>query len=53
MAASENCQCGAENKIVDHVFFQCQIHRPHHGLHGQTVLDDETIDWLLNTSREI
>jgi len=23
-----------------------------HGLHGLTVLDDETIDWLLNTCPE-
>jgi len=24
-----------------------------HGLHGLTVLDDETIEWLLNTCPEI
>ena len=33
--------------------FQCPIHRPPHGLHGLTVLDDETIEWLLNTCPEI
>ena len=27
----------------------CPIHRTPHGLHGLTVLDDETIEWLLNT----
>jgi len=28
---------------------QCQIHQPPNGLHGVTVLDDETIEWLINT----
>ena len=31
----------------------CPIHRPPHGLHGLTVLDDETTEWLLNTCPEI
>ena len=47
------CECDAEEQTVDHVVFQCPIHRPPHGLHGLTVLDDETIDWLLNTCPEI
>jgi len=34
MAASAACECGAEDQTVDHVVFQCPIHRPHHGLHG-------------------
>jgi len=39
--------------FVDHVVLQCPIQRPPHGLHGLTVLDDETIEWLLNTCPEI
>jgi len=52
MASSAACECGAE-QTVDHVVLQCPIHRPPHGLHGLTVLDDETIEWLLNTCPEI
>ena len=31
------------------VVLECPIHRPPHGLHGLTVLVDDTIDWQLNT----
>jgi len=48
MASSTACECGAE-QTVDHVVLHCPIHRPLHGLHGLTVLDDETTEWLLNT----
>jgi len=51
MASSAACECGAEH-TVDHVL-QCPIHRPPHGLHGLTVLDNETVEWLLNTCPEI
>jgi len=53
MASSTACECGAEEQTVDHVVLQCPIHRPPHGLHGLTVLDDETSEWLLNTCPEI
>jgi len=53
MASSAACDCGAEEQTVDHVVLQCPIHRPPHGLHGLTVLDDETTEWLLNTCPEI
>ena len=52
MASSAACECGTEEQTVDHVVFQCPIHRPPHGLHGLTVLDDETTEWLLNTCPE-
>ena len=52
MASSAACECGAE-QTVDHVVLHCPIHRPPHGLHGLTVLDDETIEWLLNTCPDI
>jgi len=54
MASSAACEseCGAE-QTVDHVVLQCPIHRPPHGLHSLTVLDDETTEWLLNTYPEI
>ena len=48
MASSEACECGAE-QTVDHVVLHCPIQRPPYGLHGLTVLDDETTEWLLNT----
>jgi len=44
MASSAACECGAEEQIVDHVVLQYPTHRPPHGLHGLTVLDDETIE---------
>ena len=53
MASSAACECGAEEQTVDHVVFQRPIHRPPHGLHGLTVPDDETTEWLLNTCPEI
>jgi len=34
MVASAACECGAEDQTVDHVVFQCPIHRFPHGLHG-------------------
>jgi len=42
-------ECGAEEQIVYHVVLYCPIHRPLYGAHGLTALDDETIEWLLNT----
>jgi len=53
MASSAACECGAEEQTVDHVVLRCPIHRPPPELHGLTVLDDETIEWLLNTCPEI
>jgi len=53
MTSSAACECGAEEQTVDHVVLHCPIHRPPHGLHGLTVPDDETIEWLLNTCPEI
>jgi len=53
MASSAACECGAEEQTVDHVVLQCPIHRPPSGLHGLTVLDDETNESLLNTCHEI
>jgi len=49
MASSAACECGAEEQTVDHVVVQSPIHQPPRGLHGRTVLDDETIEWLLNS----
>ena len=43
MASSSACECGAKEQTVDHIVLQCPIHRPLHGLHGLTVLEDETI----------
>jgi len=36
MATSAAHECGAD-QTVDHVVFQCPIHRPPHGLHGLTM----------------
>jgi len=53
MASSAASGCGAEEQTVDHVVFHCPINRPPHGAHGLMVLDDEAIEWLLNTCPEI
>jgi len=53
MASSAACECDAEQQTVDHVVLQYRIHRPRHGLHGLTVLDNETIEWLVNICSEI
>ena len=53
MASSAACECGAEEQTVEHGVLQCPIHRPPHGLHGLTVLDDETTEWLLSICPEI
>jgi len=43
-----------KNKLsVDHIVLQWPIHRPPHGMHGLTVVDDETTEWLLNTCPKI
>jgi len=52
MASSAAGECGAEEQTVDHVVLQCSTHRPPHGLHGLTFLNDETIE-LLNTCPKI
>jgi len=53
MPTSAACEGSAEEQTADHVVIQCPIHPPPHGLHGLTVLDDETIEWLLNACREL
>ena len=53
MASSGACECGAEEQTVDHIVLHCPPHRPPHGLHSLTVLDDETVEWLLNTCPEV
>jgi len=53
MSSSAASECGAKEQTVDHVVLHCPIHRPPHGLHGLTVLDDEITEWLLNTSPKI
>jgi len=42
-----------EEHTVDHVILHYEIHRPPYGVHGLTILDDETIERLLNTGPEI
>jgi len=48
--SSAACECGAKGQNVNHVVLQC---RPPHGLHSLMELDDETIEWLLNTCPKI
>ena len=52
MASSEAYECGAEEQTVEHVPFTVQ-YRPPCGVHGLTVLDDETIKWLPNIYLEV
>jgi len=53
MASSAACESGAEEHTFNHVVLQCPIHRPPYGLHGLTVQDDETTEWLLNICPEL
>ena len=53
MASYAACECDAEEQTADYVVLQCPIHRPPHGVHGLTVLDDETTEWLINICPEI
>jgi len=53
MAPCAACECGAEEQTVNNVILRCPNHQPPHGLHSLTVLDDEKIEWLLNTCPEI
>jgi len=45
MAPSAAFECDAK-------VFHCPIHQYHPGVHGRTVLNDETIVWLLITCSE-
>ena len=49
MAPSAARECGAEEQTVDHVILHCPVHRLPHGAHGLMILDDETVERLLNT----
>jgi len=40
MAPSAISKCGAEEQTFDHVVLHCPIHRPSHGSHSLTVLDN-------------
>jgi len=53
IAPSVACECGTEEQAIDHVVLHCTIHRPPHVVHGLTVLDDDTIKWLLNTRSQL
>ena len=53
MSSSVGCECGLEEKTVNHVVLQCPTPRPTYRLHGLTVLDDDKTECLLNTCLEI
>ena len=53
MVSSVACESSTEEQTVNHVVLHCLIHRLPHGLHGLTVLDHDTIKWLLNMCPEI
>jgi len=53
MVSSTAEQCGTEEQTVNHIVLQCLTHQPLHGLHSLIVIDDETIEQLLNTCPEI
>ena len=42
-----------KNRPPTMLSFNLQVHGPPHGMLGMTALDDETIEWLLNTCPEI
>jgi len=43
MDPSATCECGTEAQTSGQVVLESPIHQPILGLHGLTVLDDETI----------
>jgi len=47
------CECGTEKQTADHIVLQCSTHCLSHELHGVTVQNDETVEWLLNTCPKI
>jgi len=53
MAPFAACEYGIVEQIVDRVVLHLPIHRTPYGAHGLTFLDDDTIEWLLNTCPEI
>ena len=53
MAPSAICECGAEERTVDHVALHCSTNRLPCGVHGLKGLDDDKIECLHNTCPEI
>jgi len=49
-ASSAACECGAEEQTIDHVVQSIDLPMDYIGL---MMLDDETIEWLLNTCTKI
>ena len=47
------CESFPEEQTIDHVVLHCPNPSTPHWVHGLTFLDDETIEWLLNTCSEI
>jgi len=43
------CECVTEEQTVDHVVLHNLIQSTPRRAYGLTILDDETIEWLLNT----
>ena len=46
LAPTSNCECGAVEQTADHIILTCPTHRAPTGIHGLTVLDDDTRCWL-------
>ncbi|KAJ8364425.1 hypothetical protein SKAU_G00132560 [Synaphobranchus kaupii] len=53
LASCAACECGAEEQTADHVILDCPIYRAPNGMHGLSVLDDDTVTWLLEVCPEI
>jgi len=53
MATSAACEYGAEEQTDGHVVLHCPNDLPLHGVLDPMVLDDQTLEWLLNTCYEI
>ena len=46
LAPTSKCECGAVEQTADHIILTCPTHRAPTGIHGLTVLDDDTRCWL-------
>ncbi|KAJ8396816.1 hypothetical protein AAFF_G00014150 [Aldrovandia affinis] len=52
LASCAACECGAEEQTADHVILDCPIYRAPNGIHGLSVLDDDTVTWLLEVVKK-
>ena len=53
LSMNDSCDCGAEQTADHTTSGRCPIYRPHEGINGLIVLNDETRAWLENNALDI